>query len=212
MDPHLAVRLPRGAHPEVGDYYVYDIGPYCFIVTRVTRTEIRAYFNACLHRGTKLRASGTEGSASDFTCSFHGWSWNIDGSNKRIVCPWDFPHADPKEFSLPEARVETLGGFVWINMDPDAPDLARIPRPRGAAPHRGMAAGRPLYRLPRDEAHSGNWKLNSEAFLEGYHVLATHPQVAAASADANAQYDIYGENVSRYIAPLGVLSPHFEGR
>ena len=40
--------------PEVGDYYVYDIGPYSFIVTRVGKDEVRAYYNACLHRGTKL--------------------------------------------------------------------------------------------------------------------------------------------------------------
>jgi phenylpropionate dioxygenase-like ring-hydroxylating dioxygenase large terminal subunit len=198
--------------PEVGDYYVYDIGPYSFIVTRVTETEIRAYFNACLHRGTKLRASGTEGSARDFTCSFHGWSWNIDGSNKGIVCPWDFPHADPKEFSLPEARVETLGGFVWINMDPDAPTLREYLGPEAL---RHIEAWRLEDRYIVAHVMKPipcNWKLNMEAFLEGYHVLATHPQVAAASADANAQYDLYGENVSRYIAPLGVISPHFEGK
>ena len=47
--------------PEAGDYYVYDLGHYSFIVTRVSETEIKAYFNACLHRGTKLRPSGTSG-------------------------------------------------------------------------------------------------------------------------------------------------------
>ena len=112
--------------PEVGDYYVYDIGAYSFIVTRVAENDIRAYFNACLHRGTKLRASGTEGSASEFKCMFHGWSWNIDGTHKEHLCPWDFPHVNSDKFSLPEARVELLGGFVWINMDPDAPDLRTI--------------------------------------------------------------------------------------
>jgi phenylpropionate dioxygenase-like ring-hydroxylating dioxygenase large terminal subunit len=119
--------------PEVGDYYVYDIGPWSFIVTRVAADEIRAYYNACLHRGTKLRASGTEGNAREFKCTFHGWSWNIDGSNKEVLCPWDFPHVDPKEFSLPEARVETLAGFVWINMDPEAPTLREYLGPQALA-------------------------------------------------------------------------------
>src|SRR5262245_38247921 len=45
---------------EVGDYHVYDIGRHSFIITRVAENDIRAYYNACLHRGTKLRASGTE--------------------------------------------------------------------------------------------------------------------------------------------------------
>src|SRR4029077_241643 len=54
--------------PEVGDYYVYDIGVRSFIITRVAENDIRAYYNACLHRGTKLRASNTVGFASEFKC------------------------------------------------------------------------------------------------------------------------------------------------
>ena len=103
--------------PEVGDYYVYDIGRHSFIVTRVAEHDIRAYYNACLHRGTKLRASGSDGCASEFKCSFHGWSWNLDGTLQEAVCDWDFPHVKADKFSLPEARVELLGGFVFINMD-----------------------------------------------------------------------------------------------
>src|SRR5690625_3169853 len=60
--------------PEVGDYHVYDIGRRSFIITRVAEDDIRAYYNACLHRGTKLRASGTEGTTTEFKCSFHGWT------------------------------------------------------------------------------------------------------------------------------------------
>ena len=51
--------------PEAGDYYVYDIGQYSFIVTRCENGDIRAHFNACLHRGTKLKPSGTAGFAND---------------------------------------------------------------------------------------------------------------------------------------------------
>jgi hypothetical protein len=53
-----------------------------------------------------------------------------------------------------------------------------------------------------------NWKLNMEAFMEAYHVIHTHPQVAVTNADANSQYDVYGEHVNRFISSLGVLSPH----
>ena len=140
--------------PEVGDYYVYDIGTYSFIVTRVAENDIRAYFNACLHRGTKLRASGTEGSASEFKCSFHGWSWNLDGTHKDHLCPWDFPHVNDDKFSLPEARVELLGGFVWINMDPDAPGLREYLGPAVSQAHRSLEARGPLYRLPCQQADS----------------------------------------------------------
>jgi nitrite reductase/ring-hydroxylating ferredoxin subunit len=198
--------------PKVGDYHVYDIGPYSFIITRVTPTEVRAYYNACLHRGTKLRASNSEGNASEFKCSFHGWSWNIDGSNRQVVCPWDFPHVDRQKLTLPQARVELLGGFVFINMDPQAPPLAEY---LGAEFQVHIDAwgleDRYTYlhvakRLPC------NWKLAIEAFLESYHVIVTHPQVAVSNGDANTQYDVYGEHVNRFVSPLGVLSPHLEGK
>ena len=198
--------------PNVGDYHVYDIGPYSFIVTRVTPTEIRAYYNACLHRGTKLRASGTEGSAEEFKCSFHGWSWNLDGTHKETVCHWDFPHVESRKFSLPQARVECRWGFVFINMDPNAPSFADYVGADACAHFDNWKLeDRSIYLHVRKRLPC-NWKLAIDAFLEAYHVIETHPQVAPANADANSQYDIYGEHVNRFISPLGVVSPHLYGK
>jgi nitrite reductase/ring-hydroxylating ferredoxin subunit len=198
--------------PEVGDYHVYDIGPYSFIITRVAKNEIRAYYNACLHRGTKLRASGTEGCATEFQCSFHGWSWNIDGSNKRVVCDWDFPHVDKKKLSLPQARVERMAGFVFINMDPNAPPLADYVGPQAKAHIDAWKLEDRYIYLHVSKRFQANWKLTLEAFLEAYHVIITHSQVAVSNGDANSQYDVYGEHVNRFISTLGVLSPHLYGK
>ncbi|MCW1402823.1 aromatic ring-hydroxylating dioxygenase subunit alpha [Novosphingobium sp. MW5] len=198
--------------PEAGDYYVYDIGPYSFIVTRTDDGSIKAHFNACLHRGTKLKPSGTAGYAADIKCPFHGWTWNLDGTNKKVLCPRDFPHVDQDKLTLPEARVETLGGFVWINMDADAPGLRDY---LGAKAVEHIEAwkleDRYIY-CHVQKSYPANWKLTVEAFMEAYHVLDTHPQVAPSNADANSQYDVYGEHVNRFISCLGVLSPHLEGK
>jgi nitrite reductase/ring-hydroxylating ferredoxin subunit len=198
--------------PEIGDYYVYDIGARSFIITRVAANDIRAYYNACLHRGTKLRASGSVGGASEFKCSFHGWSWNIDGTNKEIVCPWDFPHADPAKFSLPEARVETLGGFVWINMDPDAPMLEEYLGKEAIEHIRAWKLEDRYIASHVVKSYPANWKLTIEAFMEAYHVPNTHPQVCPANGDLNSQYDVYSDHVDRFIAPQGVESPTYAGR
>ncbi|MFT3930188.1 MAG: aromatic ring-hydroxylating dioxygenase subunit alpha [Spongiibacteraceae bacterium] len=198
--------------PEVGDYQVYEVGPYSFIVTRVAENKIQAYYNACLHRGTKLRASNSEGNASEFTCSFHGWSWNIDGTNREVLCKWDFPHVDQAKLNLPQARVETLGGFVFINMDQNAPSLAEY---LGDEFMKHITAwnleDRYVY-LHVAKRIPCNWKLNMEAFMEAYHVRDTHPQVCVSNGDINSQYDVYGEHVNRFISTLGVVSPHFTGQ
>lgn len=198
--------------PEIGDYYVYDIGKHSFIVTRVAADTVKAYYNTCLHRGTKLRASGTEGFANEFKCPFHGWSWNIDGSLKNVVCEWDFPHVEKDKYSLPEAKVETLGGFVFINMDQDAPSLAEFIGP-AAMEHITKWKLEDRYIVCHvSKVIPANWKLTMEAFMEAYHVIETHPQVAPSNGDANSQYDTYGEHVNRFISTLGVVSPHLYGR
>jgi hypothetical protein len=54
----------------------------------------------------------------------------------------------------------------------------------------------------------GNWKMCMEGFLEAYHVLATHPEGLRTSGDANAQYDVFGRNVNRFVHTIGYPSPH----
>ena len=181
-------------------------------MTRVADNDIRAYYNACLHRGTKLRASGTYGGASEFKCSFHGWSWNVDGTNKEVLCPWDFPHVDRSKLSLPEARVETLGGFVWINMDPEAPSLEDYLGKEALAHIKAWKLEDRYISSHVVKSYAANWKLVIEAFMEAYHVPQTHPQVSPANADLNSQYDVFSNTVDRFISPLGVISPHHAGK
>jgi phenylpropionate dioxygenase-like ring-hydroxylating dioxygenase large terminal subunit len=198
--------------PNVGDYIVYDIAHYSFIIVRTSETEIKAYYNACLHRGTKLRASGSEGSASNFTCSFHGWSWNLDGTLKNIPCRWDFPHVKDENVHLPEARVELWGGFVWINMDEKAPSFRDYVGPKFLKQFEAWELEKRYVAVHIIKRIPANWKLMQAAFFEAYHVYATHPQIASSSADANTQYDVYGDHVGRFVSLLGVQSPHLNGK
>ena len=56
-----------------------------------------------------------------------------------------------------------------------------------------------------------NWKVGLEAFIESYHVIATHSQAMPAIADANTQYDNYeGSNYNRMLTVMGRPSPHLE--
>ncbi|MDQ4420339.1 aromatic ring-hydroxylating dioxygenase subunit alpha [Sphingobium sp. DEHP117] len=198
--------------PDTGNYYVYDIGPYSFIVVRTDDGSICAHYNACLHRGTKLKPSATEGSAIDLKCPFHGWTWNLDGSLKDIPERWDFQHLAGRKMCLPQARVETLAGFVWVNMDPAAPDLKTYLGKKALAHLDAWKLENRYIYLHVQKSYPANWKLTMEAFMEAYHVGDTHPQVAPANGDVNSQYDIYDEHVNRFISTLGVVSPKLKGK
>ncbi|WP_322769281.1 aromatic ring-hydroxylating dioxygenase subunit alpha [Frankia sp. Cr1] len=195
--------------PEVGDHEIYEIADDSLLIVRTTPTEIRAFVNACLHRGRKLRTAG--GHVPEFRCPFHGFTWNINGTLKSIPCAWDFPHVDPATFNLPEAKVATWGGFVFINMDPDC------------EPFETFAGDLPDHftRWPLDDRYTSlhiakilpcNWKIGQEAFMEAFHVISTHPQLLAWMGDANSQYDVVaGANWDRTVTPQGVPSPHLAG-
>ena len=191
--------------PEPGDHITYDIADDKFIIMRTETGEIKALSNVCLHRGRALRQDG--GRVNQLRCPFHGFTWNIDGTSKFVPCAWDFPEIDPDNFSLPEAKVEVWNGFVFINMDLDAPPLSEFLGTMLNDWDRWNYDDRVVY------SHFGgvidcNWKIAGEAFIEGWHSLATHPQMMEWLGDENTQYDVIAEeNWSRQIVPQGVPSP-----
>ena len=192
--------------PHVGDNLIYDIAGMSFLLVRVAPNQFKAFYNACLHRGRMLREAGST-RATEFRCPFHGFAWNIDGTLRHIPCQWDFPHIKPSAWSLPEAQVGTWGGFVFLNPDLNAPPLADF---------LGNELSDQFKRWPLElrykQAHVAkilrcNWKVAQEAFMEAFHVVATHPQLLAGIGDANSQYDAWG-NFSRAITANGTPSPH----
>lgn len=195
--------------PEIGDYYVYGIGDISIIVSRCGEDEIKAFYNVCQHRGTKLRSHEGVGFAKDFRCPFHGWTWDLDGGLKNIPCAWDFPHVTPEKYGLHEVRAERWGGFIFINMDPNAAPLLDYIHPLEEHFGNWDLSQRHVYMHVQKELPS-NWKAAAEAFMEGYHIMETHPQLLTTFGDANTQYDIYGDHVSRFLELAGVSSPHVD--
>jgi hypothetical protein len=112
---------------------------------------------------------------------------------------WDFPQIeDPESWNLPEAQVGTWGGFVFINPDLKAEPLSAFLGD----------IDRHYERYPLDQRYIAghaakivpcNWKIAQEAFMESFHVAATHPQLAAQAANTDGKYDIYG-NYARAIS------------
>ncbi len=190
--------------PNVGDHIVYEIADDSLIVTRTSETEIKAYYNACLHRGTRLRDEG--GHVQAFRCPFHGFTWGLDGTLKGVPCRWDFPTLKDEDFRLPEARVATWGGFVFINMDPQCVPLEEY---LGDVYHHFEAwplEHRYLSAHVSKIVHA-NWKVAQEAFMEAFHVPDTHPEFDGVMGDWNGQYDVYPGGHSRVYHPNYVPSP-----
>ena len=167
--------------PAVGDSTVYEIGDWSIIVVRVGEEAFKAFHNSCLHRGTRL--CNAAGNYREFRCPFHAWTWHIDGRLKNIPSQWDFPQLEGADVSLPEVQVDTWGGFVFVNFDPDAPPLAE--HLGGLPTHydRWPLEDRPAVMWVRKEVDC-NWKAGIESFIEGYHVSARTPRRFPTTATA----------------------------
>lgn len=198
------VALREERIPNVGDADVYEINDISIILVRVAPDTIKAYYNACLHMGRNLVDRPCN--LSEIRCPYHGFTWHTNGKLKHIPSWWDFPQVNALKFNLPEVKVATWGGFIFINMDPDCEPLDA---------YLGDL-NKHFEKYPFSERYTAvhvikvlrcNWKTAQEAFMDAYHTVATHPQILTSAGDDNSQYDVFGI-CSRAITPVGTPSPH----
>ena len=180
----------------VGDHFVYDVAGLSFLIVRTEAQQFKAYWNVCLHRGRRLVDAHGCG-AEHFRCPYHAWTWNVEGKLAYYPGAWDFPDVDPEKYALREAKVDTWGGFVFINPDRKAISLAE---------HLGSITQH-FDRWPLEKRYTlwhvqktinANWKVTMEAFLESYHLMQTHPQALSSVAEHATQYDIYDEGAAHF--------------
>ncbi len=222
--PHvwqMACRLEE--IPELGDYTVYNILEHSVILIN-TKEGVKAFKNACRHRGLRLAHGPGHCGSEGFICPFHGWRWNGEGENTFVFARQEFDEAvlSRAEIDLVPVRVEFWAGCAFINFDDDAPDLRT-----SLGPVADRMDSRHADKLKMDwwcgTVLPTNWKLAMEAFQEGFHTPQTHPQLQAVSVNAN---DAFGppydgaainadlnarETVNMHVNMLAKLSEGMDG-
>jgi phenylpropionate dioxygenase-like ring-hydroxylating dioxygenase large terminal subunit len=163
--------------PAAGDFVEYEILDQSIIVVRTDNLEVKAYHNSCRHRGVKL-VEGRGNTRSGFICSFHGWCYGLDGANSFLYQPDLFAEHNRllDDVSLTPVRCELWGGCAWINLDSNAPPLRDCLEPF-ASTHDAWKVESLRTEWWLSCLLPVNWKLAMEAFMEGYHVMETHPQL-----------------------------------
>ena len=168
--------------PEVGNFITYEIGDDSILIVRAAPDRLKAFHNVCPHRGRRLvdtpngenRACGKR---QRFVCGFHGWTYNLEGKNTFILDPQDWKGALTEErTSLAEVKVDTWGGWIFINMDPKGVSLREYLEP-AAAVLDPFEFEKMRFKWRQWVIYPANWKTSLEAFMEPYHVAGTHPQL-----------------------------------
>jgi len=168
--------------PNVGDYITYDICDDSILIVRVAENRIKAYHNVCVHRGRRLVDApngqlSARGNTRKFVCGFHAWTYDIEGNNTYILDKEDWKGGlDNQCTSLREVRIDTWGGWLFVNMEADCEPLIDF---LGEAARRlePFQLHRMRYKWRQWVVFDCNWKTAIEAFMEPYHVAGTHTQL-----------------------------------
>jgi Rieske 2Fe-2S family protein len=159
--------------PAAGDYFLKEIATDSVIVVRGADRHVRAFYNVCRHRGSKLLDATHGHGLSRVLCPYHSWSYNLDGT--LHVAPQMGENFRKSESSLVPVRLGVYHGFIFLNLDASAEPLERYLADMPDLSRFRMAELKCGKRIEYDIR--ANWKLICENYSECYHCAANHPQL-----------------------------------
>ena len=185
--------------PDPNSFQVENVGPESIIMVRQDDNSVRAFYNVCQHRGSRLTFS-RGGEAETFTCPYHGWTYATDGKLVDAQDAEDFPQNPCDNVTLVELKCELFAGFIWVNMDPDCIPLREYLgpvcedweryQPQDWKRFTAMSVNVPC-----------NWKVLQDNFCESYHLPTVHPQLRESHEESYTKtaFDMCSEGHSRMI-------------
>ncbi|UZW57528.1 aromatic ring-hydroxylating dioxygenase subunit alpha [Sphingobium sp. JS3065] len=195
---HDAVAAPGACLP-------VTIGGAALILLRGDDGILRAFRNACPHRGARL-VEETRDCVDELQCPYHGWKFDTRGSLTDM--PWFGQPSplDPALYPLSKVGIAEWRGLIFVAIDPIEPlerQLGDLPDLLEPVPLENMATlGRSTF------AADVNWKCYFDQFTENYHVPIVH------APDKSVEIWNYtvmtGDNTVTLAAPGDGM--HFGGR
>jgi phenylpropionate dioxygenase-like ring-hydroxylating dioxygenase large terminal subunit len=204
-----------------GDYFATQIARRPVVMVRDAEGRVRVVHNQCAHRGALVVAT-EKGSADEFTCCYHGWTYHLDGRLKAVPLNHGYPRDfDPRDATIAMtqvARVASYRGFVFASEARDGPSLEE------SLGHMTTSLDDMIDRAPDGEievaggtfkhAYDGNWKFYFENLCDAAHPLFTHrSSIDAAQQQSDAAYsDGTGEIAIRQMRQNGAPYSFWESQ
>lgn len=186
------VRAPDG-------YLTAEVMGVPVLVTRDRDGLLRAFVNACAHRGA--RVSDGRGNRARLTCRFHGWTYALDGNLTGRPQGRHFEGA-PAPCTLAPLPVSDRSGLIVVGLDPQMPQALVDGHLAEIEPQLRPFEFTAMHSLETRRYEVGaNWKLVAALSYESYHFATLHRDSVALALEANAVVDFFGRH-SRWAFPL----------
>lgn len=192
--------------PEPGMVMAHDGYGVPLMIARTKSGEIKAFLNACQHKGSKLLEDCEVHRRGRVTCPYHAWTYGIDGKLIGVARNEAFLNLDKSQRGLAELPAREWGGVIYVQLDGN-------PEPDWSQLHDQIAEDFASLGIP--DAHvygrktfdlNANWKVILEPFLEGYHVQRLHAaSIGDLFQDAPNIVDLFGVNIRQVSGRIGYL-------
>ena len=160
-----------------GGYVVHVVAGESVIVLRDQQGAVRAFFNVCRHRGTRLCEAARGRLSETIQCPYHAWTYALDGRLIGAPHMGDVEGFDRRDYPLHAVQVREWEGFLFVNLGRDA-----VPFDEAFAPLMGRFArfGLPELRVAHRAEYDvrANWKLIMQNYSECLHCPVIHPELS----------------------------------
>ena len=161
-----------------GDFMVRSVAGESLIVLRGRDGGLRALFNVCRHRGTRLCREAAGRFSETIQCPYHAWTYTTDGRLIGAPHMQEVEGFDKRDYPLHAAALAEWEGFVFVNVAENpqpfdewfAPMLGRLTR-------FGLAALEVGHQVTYEVR--ANWKLVFQNYSECLHCPMIHPELSA---------------------------------
>ncbi|WP_007509165.1 aromatic ring-hydroxylating oxygenase subunit alpha [Pseudofrankia saprophytica] len=190
--------------PRVGSYFTKDIkaAHASIVVVRDKAGQVRAFHNMCRHRGNKLvwtedPKNESQGICRQFTCKYHGWRYDLDGSLTFIQQEGEFFDVDKSQWGLAPVHCDVWAGFIFVNFSREPSQSLRDFLGPMVTDLEGYPFERMTARFGYSTTVGANWKLFMDAFAEFYHAPVLHGNQSP-------------EKYSKAAVQAGFEAPHYQ--
>jgi len=194
------VIAPTAALPDNSSVAAFDGYGIPVLLTRDKDGVVRAFLNACTHKGATLHEGCKARKTGTISCPYHAWTFSLDGTLRGVPRPDSYENFDKSTRPLTQLPCKEAGGLIWAILDPKAEaDFSSVPD-QIADDFDAFRLGSCFKYGYRRFELKANWKLVMEPFLEGYHVQRLHatsigPQGLDMFADVVGVQDRIGRHI-----------------
>jgi phenylpropionate dioxygenase-like ring-hydroxylating dioxygenase large terminal subunit len=182
-----SVVASSGELPEPHDFITRQMPRNRVVVIRQEDGSVKGFLNVCRHRGAMIEERES-GRCRLFSCAYHRWSYDPDGSLRTVTRTESFGDFDKSQYGLLELPVEERHGLIWMVDHVGAPiDVADWLGPEMDAELASYGLDKLVTFRAEGFDEPVNWKIMQDAFIDNYHIQYAHPNSAAKHVHTNVQ-------------------------